>query len=368
MQNFIPLASPDIRETDIEAVSAVLRTGNLVQGKQVEQLENNLAGYLGVPHCVAVTNGTATLHLTLVALGIGPGDEVIVPALSYIATANVVELVGARPVFVDITLDSFNINADLIEAKITSKTKAIMIVHEFGLAADMHRVKAICDVHQLWLVEDAACALGAKDQDSFAGTVGIAGSFSFHPRKAITSGEGGAIITSGAELALRLRALRNHGMDAANKSKMDFILAGYNCRMTDFQAALLDSQLQRLDGILAQKQQIADRYLNEIKHPHIKLPVIAAGKLPSWQTFHVVLQEPLKQAETIAKLRDAGIGTNYGAQCMPAQTYFFEKYKHDAPSEFPQAWTAYQAGLAIPLYEKLNSDQVSHIIQTVNSL
>lgn len=368
MQNFIPLASPDIRETDIDAVSAVLRTGNLVQGKQVEQLENHLAAYLGVPHCVAVTNGTATLHLSLVALGIGPGDEVIVPALSYIATANVVELVGARPVFVDITLDSFNINADLIEAKITPRTKAIMIVHEFGLAADMHRIKAICDAHQLWLVEDAACALGAKDQDSFAGTVGIAGSFSFHPRKAITSGEGGAIITSDAQLALRLRALRNHGMDAANKSKMDFILAGYNCRMTDFQAALLDSQLQRLEAILAQKQDIADRYLNEIKHPHIKLPVIAAGKLPSWQTFHVVLQGPLKQAETIAKLRDAGIGTNYGAQCMPAQTYFLEKYKHDALSEFPQAWTAYQAGLAIPLYEKLNSDQVSHIIQTVNSL
>lgn len=368
MQNFIPLASPDIREADIDAVIAVLRTGNLVQGKQVEQLENNLAKYLGVPNCVAVTNGTATLHLTLLALGIGPGDEVIVPALSYIATANVVELMGARPVFVDITLDSFNINPDLIEAKITPRTKAIMIVHEFGLAADMHRVKAICDAHQLWLIEDAACALGAKDQDSFAGTVGIAGSFSFHPRKAITSGEGGAIITSDAKLAQRLRALRNHGMDAANKSKMDFILAGYNCRMTDFQAALLVSQLQRLDSILAQKQHIADRYLNEIKHPHIKLPVITIGKLPSWQTFHVILRGPLKQAETMAKLRDAGIGTNYGAQCMPAQTFFLEKYKHDVQIEFPQAWTAYQSGLAIPLYEKLNNDQVSHIIKTLNSL
>jgi dTDP-4-amino-4,6-dideoxygalactose transaminase len=368
MQNFIPLASPDIQEKDIDAVSAVLRTGNLVQGEQVEQLENNLAKYLGVAHCVAVTNGTATLHLALVALGIGPGDEVIVPALSYIATANVVELVGARPVFVDITLDSFNINADLIEAKITPRTKAIIIVHEFGLAADMHRVKAICDAYQLWLVEDAACALGAKDQDSLAGTVGIAGSFSFHPRKAITSGEGGAIITSDAELALHLRTLRNHGMNAAHKSKMDFILAGYNCRMTNFQAALLDSQLQRLDAILGQKQHIADRYLNEIKNPHIKLPVIAAGKLHSWQTFHVLLQGPLKQAETIAKLRDAGIGTNYGAQCMPAQTYFLEKYKHNAPHEFPQAWAAYQAGLAIPLYEKLNGEQVSYIIQTLNSI
>jgi perosamine synthetase len=368
MQNFIPLASPDILDTDIDAVSAVLRTGNLVQGKQVEQLENNLAKYLGVPHCVAVTNGTATLHLTLVALGIGPGDEVIVPALSYIATANVVELVGAKPVFVDISLDTFNIDPTLIEAKISSRTKAIMIVHEFGLAADMHTIKAICEQHELLLIEDAACALGAKDQQTFAGTLGIAGSFSFHPRKAITSGEGGAIVCSDAALANRLRAFRNHGMDAENKAKMDFIMAGYNCRMTDFQAALLDSQLNRLDNILKQKQAIADRYLSEIKHPHIKLPVVPAGKLPSWQTFHVVLQGPLKQAETITKLREAGIGTNYGAQCMPAQNFFQHKYKHDSIREFPNAWTAYQAGLAIPLYEKLNQDQVSHIIQTVNSL
>lgn len=368
MQNFIPLASPDIREKDIDAVSTVLRTGNLVQGKRVEQFENNLAYYLNVPYCVAVTNGTASLHLTLVALGIGEGDEVIVPALSYIATANVVELVGARPVFVDISLDSFNIDVDLIKAKITKRTKAVMIVHEFGLAADMYRVKALCDAYQLLLIEDAACALGAKDQGTFAGTLGIAGSFSFHPRKAITSGEGGAIITSNKDLALRLRALRNHGIDSANKSKMDFIIAGYNCRMTDFQAILLDSQLQRLDAILKKKQAIAKRYLNEIKHPYIKLPVEVTEKLPSWQTFHLVLQEPLKQTETIAKLREAGIGTNYGAQCMPAQSYFLKKYKHDSTREFPHAWTAYRAGLAIPLYEKLNDDQISHIVQTLNSL
>lgn len=368
MQNFIPLASPDIRETDIEAVSAVLRTGNLVQGKQVEQLEKKLAEYLGVPHCIAVTNGTATLHLTLVALGIGPGDEVIIPALSYIATANVVELVGAKPVFVDIKLDTFNINTDLISAKISSRTKAVMAVHEFGLSADMQAIKALCEQHNLYFIEDAACALGAKEHAAFAGTQGIAGSFSFHPRKAITSGEGGAIVTSNPDLALRLRALRNHGMDAANTAKMDFILAGYNCRMTDFQAALLASQLDRLETILVRKREIAARYLQEIKHPHIKLPATPVNKLPSWQTFHVVLQGPLQQADTIVKLREAGIGTNYGAQCMPEQTYFKQKYGHDAATEFPNALLAYKQGLAIPLYEKLTNDQITHIIQTVNSL
>ncbi len=368
MQPFIPLASPDIRENDIAAVSAVLRTGNLVQGKLVEELEKKLASYLGVPHCIAVTNGTATLHLTLVALGIGPGDEVIIPALSYIATANVVELVGATPVFVDIHLDTFNINSDLIESKISPKTKAIMAVHEFGLSADMERIKVLCDKHKVFFIEDAACALGALEQNRFAGTRGIAGSFSFHPRKAITSGEGGAIVTSDPGLALRLRALRNHGMDAANTAKMDFIVAGYNCRMTDFQAALLGSQLERLEAILERKREIASRYLNEIMHPHIKLPVVPADKQPSWQTFHLILQEPLKQAETISKLREAGIGTNYGAQCMPEQTYYKEKYAYDVATIFPNALKAYQQGLAIPLYEKLTNDQVTYIINTVNSL
>lgn len=368
MQTFIPLASPDIRTEDIEAVSEVLRSGNLVQGKNVELLEKNLAAYLGVSHCIALTNGTATLHLTLVALGIGQGDEVIVPAFSYIATANVVELVGAKPVFVDIQPDSFNLNSDLIAGAITKQTKAVIIVHEFGLAADMQKVKAICDAHKILLIEDAACALGATENGKYAGTLGIAGSFSFHPRKAITSGEGGAVVTSDAALAARLRALRNHGIDAENKSKMDFIMAGYNCRMTDFQAALLDSQLKRLKKILEIKQQIAARYLSEIKNPNIQLPAIPEGKVPSWQTFHVVLKAPLNQAEVIARLREAQIGTNYGAQCMPAQTYFQQKYKHNVEEEFPNALLAYTHGLALPLYEKLTNDQITYIIQIANSI
>lgn len=368
MQNFIPLTSPDIRETDIEAVSAVLRTGNLVQGTQVDQFEKNLAEYLGVPYCVAVTNGTATLHLILVALGVGPGDEVIIPALSYIATANVVELVGAKPIFVDIKLDTFNINTDLISANITRRTKAIMVVHEFGLSADIQAIKALCVKHNLYFIEDAACALGAKEGSMFAGTQGIAGSFSFHPRKAITSGEGGTIVTSNQHLALRLRSLRNHGIDSANTAKMDFIMAGYNCRMTDFQAALLASQLDRLEAILVRKREIAARYLQEIKHPNIQLPAVPVGKLPSWQTFHVVLRGPLQQADTISRLRKAGIGSNYGAQCIPEQSYFLQKYGHDAPLEFPNAHVAYKQGLAIPMYEKLKNEQVTYIINTLNKL
>jgi perosamine synthetase len=368
MQAFIPLASPDIQEQDLQAVNEVLRSGNLVQGKQVEALEQALAHYLNVEHCILLTNGTATLHLMLVALGIGPGDEVVIPAFSYIATANVVELVGARPVFVDISLDTFNINTTKIEAAITSRTKAVMVVHEFGLSADMAKIKAICDAHQIPLLEDAACALGAKEGERFAGTTGLAGSFSFHPRKAITSGEGGAVVTNDAELARKIRTLRNHGIDAGQSGKMDFVAAGYNCRMTDFQAALLHSQFKRLESTLSRKRAIAQRYLTEMKHLHIQLPVVPDDKLPSWQTFHVVLQEPLNQAKTIQQLREKGIGANYGAQCMPAQTFFAQKYQHQAELEFPQAYTAFRCGLAIPLYEKLSDDQVSYLIQSVNNL
>lgn len=368
MKNFIPLASPDIRDEDINAVKEVLLSGNLVQGKNVEYLEKKIAKYLNVSNCILLTNGTSTLHLILIALGIGKGDEVIVPAFSYIATANVIELVGATPIFIDISIETFNIDSDKIEKAISPRTKAIMIVHEFGLCADILKIKDICDRNKIHMIEDAACALGAKEGVNFAGTLGIAGSFSFHPRKAITSGEGGAVITSSSDLANKIRALRNHGIDFTKSDRMDFIIAGYNCRMTDFQAALLGSQFSRLDKILKRKSEIAYRYLSEIKNPLIILPKVPLRKTPSWQTFHVLLSNPLNQKETINKLRQFGIGTNYGAQCMPEQIYFKKKYNLNIESNFPNALHAYNYGLAIPLYEKLTNEQIDYIINTINTL
>ena len=368
MKNFIPLASPDIRDEDINAVKEVLLSGNLVQGKIVENLEKKIAEYLNVSNCILVTNGTSTLHLILTALGIGKEDEVIVPAFSYIATANVIELVGATPIFVDINIETFNIDSDKIEKAINSKTKAIIIVHEFGLCADALKIKEICDRNKVLMIEDAACALGAKESDYFAGTMGVAGSFSFHPRKAITSGEGGAVVTDNVDLANKIRALRNHGIDYTKSDRMDFIVAGYNCRMTDFQAALLGSQFSRLNQILKRKTEIAERYLSEIKNPYFELPKVSVGKTPSWQTFHVLLLIPLKQKEIIIKLRELGIGTNYGAQCMPDQIFFKKKYNLNVESNFPNALNAYNNGLAIPLYEKLTDEQIDYIINKINTL
>lgn len=368
MDKFIPLASPDIRDEDIEAVVNVLKSGQLVQGKEVENLEVELSKFLNVPYCVMMANGTSTLQLSLVALGIGRGDEVIVPAFSYMATANVVELVGAKPIFVDIDINTFNINPQLIEEKISSKTKAIMVVHEFGLCADMNLIIDLCESHGLYLIEDAACAIGAKYNSRFAGSFGVAGSFSFHPRKAITSGEGGAVVTFDKSMANKLKTLRNHGIDALKPGVMDFILPGFNFRMTDFQAALLQSQLKRLDFALNRKRDIATRYLNELKNEDLTLPSVQNYSLPSWQTFHILLSNHLNQSAIILKLREFGIGTNYGAQCMPEQTYFKNKYGYNSNKEYPNAFRAFTNGLAIPLYEKLSDDQVTYIIDTINSL
>ena len=364
---FIPLTSPDIREEDIEAAAAVLRSGMLVQGENVARLESTVAGYLSSPNAIAVSNGTATLHLALMALGIKPGDEVIVPAFTFVATANVVELIGATPVFVDIDINTFNIDAARIEEKITAKTKAIIPVHQFGLACDITAVMNIAKKHGLYVIEDAACALGATQNNQHAGTFGNFGSFSFHPRKAISSGEGGMLTTNDNALTRYVRIKRNHGIDMIDGA-MQFVDAGYNYRMTDFQAAILISQFKRLNDIIAYKQELANKYMQEIKHPAVTLPVIPSDRNHTWQTFHVLINSPLDRNKVMASLRAANIGTNYGAQCIPFQKYYMEKYNLDCDKLFPHALRAFKNGLALPIFEKLKPEDISYIANTLNKI
>jgi len=364
---FIPLASPDLQPADIEAAVAVMQSGMLVQGERVKAFEEEVARYLGVKHARCAANGTATLHLALTALGIGPGDEVIIPALSYIATANAVELVGAKPVFVDVHLDTFNIDADRIEQAITPHTKVIMPVHEFGLCADIHRIQEIAAKHNLFLIEDAACALGAKENNRFAGTFGHFGSFSLHPRKAISSGEGGILTTNDDSLAERISILRNHGI-AYEGDKMTFVAAGFNYRLTDIQAALVHSQFMRLDKILNYKSNLTEIYYSKINNPKVILPTVPKTKKHTWQSFHVLLDESLDRDVCMKQLKEQGIGTNYGAQCIPDQQYYAKKYQIDAKLRFPNAFKAFRQGLVLPLYEKLNEDDLIRIANAVNQL
>lgn len=363
--NFIPLMIPSLIEEDIQAAVKVMRSGMLVQGQQVEELEKKIEARLGVKYAIAAANGTATLHMALVALGVGCGDEVIVPAFSYTATANVVELVGARPVFVDINLHDFNIDIEKIESSITPRTKAIIPVHEFGLACNISEVRKIANSHHLFVIEDAACALGAYQHNTFVGNYGHFGSFSFHPRKAITSGEGGMLTTNNEQLAEKIRILRNHGIQYRN-GKMDFVAAGFNYRMTDFQAAMVASEMQRLDEIISTKQQLARLYIQLINdNPFIQVPSIPEQRNHTWQTFHIILHESINRDQVIDFMKKQGVGVNYGAQCIPEQSFYKNKYQLNSEELFPNAFRAYQQGLALPLYEKLHEKDILRVVDSL---
>jgi len=355
LDKFIPLASPDITDEDINCVVNVLKSGMLVQGENVLALEKSFTNYHNNSHAIALSNGTATMHLALLALGVGPGDEVIVPAFSYVATANVVELVGATCVFVDIELSTFTIDVKKIEQAVTSKTKVIIPVHEFGLAADMDAIMKIAEKHNLIVLEDAACALGAKQNGKSTGTFGIFGSFSLHPRKSITSGEGGILLTNNDEMNKKIRQLRNHGVEM-----IDGVM--------EFEAALVNNQMQRLDVTLAKKQQLAEVYFEELKNLNLILPTVPKDRNHTWQTFHVILDSSKSQKDSLAFLKQNNIGANYGAQCIPAMKYYSNKYGIDAKNTFPNAYTAYTHGIALPLYEKLTKEHIKQIATIANLL
>ncbi|RZB31526.1 MAG: hypothetical protein SRB2_04495 [Desulfobacteraceae bacterium Eth-SRB2] len=361
----VPLAFPSIDQNDIENVIRVLQSGQLVQGSQIKLLEKAVAALIGVEHAVAVSSGTATLHLALLSLGVGPGDEVVVPAFSYVATANVVELAGAKPVFVDILLDTFNIDPYRIEAAITPRTKALMPVHEFGYPADMERIIEIADRYSLPVVEDAACALGAEWKGRKVGAWGKIGSFSLHPRKAVTSGEGGVLTTNDSNLAKFFSIMRNHGIDNAS-GVMDFVAAGFNYRMTDIQAALVVGQLKRLKTIIAKRNVIMDCYDKELKPRFFQKPKPPLNGRTTWQSYHIVLNDDVAQTRFLHFLTEKGIGANYGAQCIPVQTYYRKKYGYTSV-EFPVAYRAFSQGVVLPIFDSMTENQVSYVIETVNN-
>ncbi len=367
INNFIPLAKPNIQEPDIDLVKEVLKSGMLVQGKFVNQLENKFVDFTHAKFASALSNGTATLHLALKALNIGSGDEVIVPAFSYVATANVVEIVGAKPVFVDIEINTFNIDVSKIESVITSKTKAIIPVHEFGLACNISEVVSLAKKYKLFVIEDAACALGALFKNKHVGTFGDFGSFSLHPRKAITSGEGGVLITEKVELDKKIKTLRNHGIDMIN-NKMEFTEFGLNYRMTDFQAALVCSQVERINKSIDHKSKIAEVYYNEINSKNMTLPFTPNYTKHTWQTFHVILNKSIKRDLLIEKLKENQIGANYGAQCIPHMIAYKQKYNYDCEKLFPNALRAYLHGLAIPIHDFVSIEEASMISKTLNKL
>ncbi len=362
----IRLSRPYIPEKSIEDLMQSLRSGNLVQGEQVAALEKALSAYLDVEEVIIVSSGTAALFLSLIANNIGAGDEVIIPAYSFPGIANVIELTGARPVFCDISLSDCCIDTKLIEKKINRRTAAIMPVHAFGHPADMNQINIIALKHGLVVIEDAACALGTEYIGRKVGVFGDTGCFSFHPRKILTTGEGGAIVTHNLNLAAKLRRLRNHGIKMKN-GFTDFVAPGYNFRMTDFQAAMGIEQLVQFEDTLDTYRKQAARYAGLLKNSAVEFCFPSKeGSLSTFQTFQVFLPGKITAAKVKATLTERNVETNIGAHAIPFQSYYKEKYLTES-GEYPAAYRAWRYGLALPMGRHLTKDDQEIVVNELLS-
>lgn len=360
----IKLAKPHIPDKAIEKAMEVLKSGNLVQGKYVQEFESALRDYLNAKNAIVVSSGTAALHLTLLALEIERSDEVIVPAFTFPATANVVEAVGATPVFVDINLSDFCMDTTKIEKAITKKTKALIPVHEFGQAAKMDDIVKIAQQYNLKIIEDAACALGAEFENQQVGTFGEFGCFSFHPRKAITTGEGGVVVTNNDELAGKVRSLRNHGIQTIN-GKFDFSFAGLNYRMTDFQAVLGVAQLKHLDDDISKRIELAMEYRSQLSGIEwVKIPEVFDNRKMVYQTYHILVDKDIDRDAFLFYSREKNIETNYGAQALNCMKFYRRKYSLTDKSH-PESANAYFKGVALPIGRHISLKDISYIRDTI---
>jgi len=366
----INLAKPSIDDDDITAVSEVIRSGSLIQGNKVKEFEQGIIKYTGCKYAIAVSNCTSALHLALLSLNIKQSDLVLVTSYSWIATANVIELCGATPVFIDIDPETFNMNPDKLYRKLkslmsdpTSKShvKAILPVHTFGQIADMTAIMKIADYYNIPVIEDAACALGSILNDKKAGTWGLMSCFSFHPRKPITTGEGGIVITNNEDLTHTIQALRNHGIDPECR-EANFIYPGYNYRMTEFQAALGISQLKKLDRINAAKRVLALEYTKLFRNTCIQRPQSIIGSKSSYQSYVILLPYYINRENIIKQMKEYGIETTIGTIHIPLTTYYKQKYNYKT-GDFPVADDISQRSLTLPLYETLTKNDQKYIVE-----
>src|SRR6185503_12298935 len=322
-ERVIHIAQPDTGEEEWQALREPLQTGWLTQGPKVAAFEKAFAQRHEVRHAIAATSCTTALHLILAAMDIGPGDEVIVPAFTWIATANVVLYCGAAPVFVDIDPATFNLDPARVAAKVNARTKAIIAVHLFGLCADMDAIAQAAP--GVPIIEDAACP---------AGTLGLAAAFSFHPRKSITTGEGGMVTTNDARLAARVSSLRNHGAEISEEVRhvaprpyilSDFNLLGFNYRMTDLQGAVGLVQLKKLDRYIDERQRWADYYHRERSGlKWLRLPEVPAGYRHGWQSYVCTVES--KRNDVMEALLEQGVNTRPGTHAMHMLKYYRERF------------------------------------------
>jgi dTDP-4-amino-4,6-dideoxygalactose transaminase len=384
----IPISKNWFGPEEFAAVQRPLNNGWVVQGKEVKNFEQAFSRFSGAQYSIACSSGTAALHIACAALGTSPGDEVIVPAFTWVATANVVELLGAKAVFCDIELDTFNIDTQQIAGCLTSETKGIVPVHLFGLCAEMTPIVEFARKHQLWLVEDAACGLGAWYRGKHAGTIGDAGCFSFHPRKSITTGEGGMVTVSDERLARVLDGLRNHGAVPSIQAGSgntghtallpSFSMAGYNYRLTDIQGALGVAQMQRLNWLLEERHRCAKYYEEALADiTWLRLPKTPSHQRHAWQSYVTLFapEEPtMKRLDAMHEQRNRfmtylesqGVSTRQGTHAPPHLDYYVQKYGY-RPDDYPNAFLADRLSLALPIFPGMTEAELSFVTDCIRN-
>lgn len=375
----IPIALPSTGEEEWGAAREPILSGWLTQGPKVAAFEKSFAEAHGVDHALATTSCTTALHLALAGLGVGPGDEVIVPSFTWVATANAVLYCGATPVFVDVERSTNNIDVAQVKAKVTANTKAVIPVHLFGLCADIDALRAALPNH-VKIVEDAACAAGATYHGRHAGALGDSGCFSFHPRKAITTGEGGMVTTNDAEYAARMNILRNHGASISEEQRHngprpyllpEFNLMGFNYRMTDIQAAIGLVQLRKMNGFIAERASWAAYYRSELGGLNwLCMPDEPEGGLHAWQSFVCYVdsdEAPMPRNEIMERLQARGVSTRPGTHAVHMLGYYQERFGlHD--DDFPGARDCASNTIALPLHNRMTEEDYAYVVSALKQL
>lgn len=372
----ITYGKQNIDEGDIEEVIKALKSDYLTTGPRVQDFEKSFAGYVGAKHAVAVSNGTAALHLACLVLEFSPGDEVITTPMTFAASANCVLYVGAKPVFADIDERTYNIDPQEIKGKITSNTKAVIPVHYTGLPCSMKEINALAKEHNIFIIEDACHALGAEYEGTRIGDCCYSDMtvFSFHPVKHITTGEGGMITTNSKELYEKLLILRSHGINRDPYSfeenhggwYYEMQTLGYNYRLTDFQCALGLSQLKRIESNVARRKELAKYYSEKLIGLPLTLPIEPLGYSNSFHLYIIALKDDVKdkREEFYNYLRDAGIFTQVHYIPVHLQPYYRQNFAYKK-GDYPKAENHYERILSLPLYPTLTNHEIEYVINKI---
>ena len=373
----IPIARPVLGEREVEAARRAILSGWVTQGPEVAAFEQEFAAAVGAPHACAVSSCTTALHLALLAAGVQPGDEVVTVSHSFIATANAVRYCGAVPVFVDVELDTFNIDPALVEAALSPRTRALLLVHQLGMPSDLTRVMALARARSIPVIEDAACAIGSEIEwdgawQRIGRPHGDLACFSFHPRKLLSTGDGGMIVTASAGTDARLRLLRQHGMnvpDTVRHASAQVVfeaypIVGFNYRMTDIQAAIGREQLRRLPEIVERRRTLAARYHAALAgHPRIIVPYEPAWARSNWQSYAVRLRDA-DQRTVMQRMLDDGVATRRGVMNAHLEAAY-PQGTWRAAGPLTRSEEAQATAIVLPLFHQMTDDEQERVVTSL---